>query len=460
MKADDSGSKIFKRKAYDQLLEWKTKYNGRYAALIEGARRVGKSTIAEEFAKNEYESYIKIDFANPKKEEIEAFDDISDLNRFFLVLQTIKGTVLRERKSIILFDEIQLFPKARQAIKYLVQDGRYDYIETGSLISIRKNVRNILIPSEEHKIKMHPMDFEEFISATCGDSYYDLLRQNFESGKPLGNALRHVMDSFRTYMAVGGMPQAVDCFINTNNFQETDDVKRKIISLYDDDFLKIDSSGTISDLFKSVPSQLFTGKKRFSLSLGKGKPKSEKDASRLFEMINSNVIMPCYDVSDPDISLNQSKMNDKFKLYLADTGLFVTMLFGASDMAQPDIYKKLVSNRISANLGPLYENVIAQTIVANGYELFYHTWRKENSTHSYEIDFLLPSKSKLVAIEAKSSSIRNHESISLFQKKYPKRISERYIVSSADFQTTEDGIKNIPCCFLPFLLERLRALHQ
>ena len=251
---------MFKRKAYEELLKWKKEWDGKYACLLEGARRVGKTTIAEEFARNEYESYILIDFSNVSKELLDVFDDISKIDRFFLRLQMYTGVELIERKSVIIFDEIQLFPKARQAIKHLVKDGRYDYIETGSLISIKKNVKDILIPSEEHKIHVYPMDYEEFMWATGANP--NVLSMAYKSNIELGNAVnRNAMKDFRVYMSVGGMPQAVERYIATNNFEAVDKVKREILELYYDDLKKIDDSGRITDMYKSVPSQLASKKK-------------------------------------------------------------------------------------------------------------------------------------------------------------------------------------------------------
>lgn len=422
---------MFKRKVYDQLLEWKNEWNGKYACLLEGARRVGKTTIAEEFARKEYESYVLIDFSNISKEMIDIFDDISKLDRFFLRLQMETGVELYERKSVVIFDEIQLFPKARQAIKHLVKDGRYDYIETGSLISIKKNVKNILIPSEEHKIRVYPMDYEEFMWATGANP--NVLNMAYKSNVELGNAAnRNMMRDFRIYMAVGGMPQAVERYIDTNNLEAVDRVKREILDLYYDDLKKIDGSGRITDMYKSVPCQLAAKKKHYVITNATGKQKTRKDEERLFELIDSGLVLPCYNVLNPTVSLSQTKDMDCFKLYLSDIGLFTTMLFNDSQNGIEDIYKKLLSDTLPADLGYLYENVVAQAIRASGRELYYHTWKKEGSTHSYEIDFLLTSKNKVIPIEVKSSAIKNHKSIDNFAMKYSKYVGERYLLSQKD----------------------------
>ena len=444
---------MFKRKAYEELLKWKKEWDGKYACLLEGARRVGKTTIAEEFARNEYESYILIDFSNVSKELLDVFDDISKIDRFFLRLQMYTGVELIERKSVIIFDEIQLFPKARQAIKHLVKDGRYDYIETGSLISIKKNVKDILIPSEEHKIHVYPMDYEEFMWATGANP--NVLSMAYKSNIELGNAVnRNAMKDFRVYMAVGGMPQAVERYIATNNFEAVDKVKREILELYYDDLKKLDDSGRITDMYKSVPSQLASKKKHYVITAATGKQKTRKDEERLFELIESGLVLPCYNVINPSVSLSQTKDSNCFKLYLSDIGLFTTMLFNDSQNGIADIYQKLLSDSLPADLGYLYENVVAQTIKASGRELYYHTWRKEGSTHSFEIDFLITSKNKIIPIEVKSSAVKNHKSIDAFEKKYSKYVGERYLLSQKDVGK-EGTLKQRPIYMTLFLLKDL-----
>lgn len=445
---------MFKRKAYEQLLKWKKEWNGKYACLLEGARRVGKTTIAEEFARNEYESYILIDFSNVSKEIIDIFEDISRLDRFFLRLQMETGIELIERKSVIIFDEIQLFPKARQAIKHLVKDGRYDYIETGSLISIKKNVKNILIPSEEHRIYVYPMDYEEFMWATGANP--NVLSMAYKSNMELGNAAnRNAMKDFRIYMAVGGMPQAVERYISTNNLEAVDKVKREILELYYDDLKKIDGSGRITDMYKSVPCQLASKKKHYVITKATGKQKTRKDEERLFELIESGLVLPCYNVLNPNISLSQTKDIDCFKLYLSDIGLFTTMLFNDSQNGISDIYQRLLSDSLPADLGYLYENAVAQAIKASGRDLYYHIWRKEGSTHSFEVDFLITSHNKIIPIEVKSSAVKNHKSIDSFEKKYSQYVGERFLLSQKD--VGKDGtLKYKPIYMILFLLQDLQ----
>ena len=446
----------FNRKAYNELLTWKEKYADRYAMLLEGARRVGKSTIAKNFAENEYRSYIFIDFAVASKEIMDCFEYISELNTFFLRLQTITGIKLYEHESLIVFDEIQLFPKARQAIKYLVADGRYHYIETGSLISIRANVKDILIPSEEMKLQVHPMDYEEFLAALGKDTTYEFINELTPIGKPMGQGVhRMYMREFRTYMAVGGMPQAVEEYLKSNNFQDVDLVKREIINLYEEDFRKIDKSGKTAALYHAVPAQLAKGLKRFSLTgaIG-GKKSTGKNTERLFNILDSKTVVAAYNTTSPDVSLAQTKDLDLYKLYLADTGLFVTLMFIDRPVAENTIYKQLLSDKLPANLGYLFENAVAQILPASGRELYFHTWDKEGSTHKYEVDFLVARKKKIIPMEVKSSGLGAHESIDEFSKKYSKHTAQPVLISQKDFAKI-GPLDNIPVYALPAYLSQL-----
>ncbi len=445
---------MFRRKAYEKLKYWKDNIAPKYSVLLEGARRVGKTTIAEEFARQEYRSYIKIDFANITRNVLNVFDDIADIDIFFLRLQTATGITLYRRESVIIFDEIQLMPKVRQAIKYLVADGRYDFIETGSLISIKKNVRDIVLPSEEMKIQIFPMDYEEFMWATGKDTY-DLLRELYKLGRPVGNSLnRKLMRDFRIYMAVGGMPQAVEAYVEGKNFTEIDKVKREIITLYKDDFYKIDNTGLIGRMYDSVPTQLATDKRNYVISAATGKKKIDKDLERLYDLLDSKTVLPCYNVLNPSIALPQTRDNETYKLYLADTGLFTTMIFNSSGDTDTNIYTRLLSDSLPADLGYLYENAVAQVIAGSDRALYYHTWEKENSSHYYEVDFLLSSKTKIVPIEVKSSGIGKHESITVFQKKYSKQVLNQFLLSQKDVGNAE-MLKLYPVYMLPFILEEL-----
>lgn len=435
----------FKRKAYEQLLDWKKNYAGKYAVLLEGARRVGKSTIAEHFAENQYKSYILIDFSKASNEEMSCFEDINDLNMFFLRLQAVTGKNLYKNESVIIFDEVQLYPKARQAIKHLVKDGRYHYIETGSLISIRKNVKDILIPSEEMKIQVYPMDYEEFCDATGQN--YSILKGLFEKKKSLGQQVnRKLMRDLRVYMAVGGMPQAVAAYIEGDNFSMIDQIKRQIINLYEADFKKIDTSGRLSAIYHSIPAQLSKDTKRYRLSSATGMRKRRNDENLIYDLIDSKTVLPSYNTTDPRVSLSLTKDLDRYKLYIADIGLFVTLMLIDRPVAENEIYSKLLSDKLPANLGYLYENLVAQMITAAGRELYYHTWEKENSTHYYEIDFLISQGTKVSAIEVKSSGMGKHESLNNFRKKYSNNIKDCYILSQKDIEKKENLI------FLPVYL--------
>lgn len=439
----------FKRKAYDKLLEWKDKYADKYAVLLEGARRVGKSTIAEQFAINEYKSYILIDFSNVSNEEMACFDDINDIDMFFLRLQAVRGINLYEHESVIIFDEVQLFPKARQAIKHLVKDGRYHYIETGSLISIKKNIKNILIPSEEMKIQIYPMDYEEFCDAT--DNSYSMLEKISAMKKGVGqNVNRKLMRDIRLYMAVGGMPQAVEAYVNGENFSMIDQVKRQIIGLYEDDFKRLDPSGRLSAMYHSIPAQLSKDVKRYRISKATGKRKTSKDEKLIYDLIDSKTVLPSYNSTDPRVSLSLTKDLDSYKMYIADTGLFITLMFIDRPVTENDIYTKLLSDKLPANLGYLYENLVAQIIAASGRELYYHTWKKKDSTHYYEIDFLISKGSKVSAIEVKSSGTGKHESMTEFRKKYSKNVDECYILSQKDIDKKDD-INYMPIYLTSFL---------
>ena len=442
---------VFKRKAYDQLLDWKKHYANRYAVLLEGARRIGKSTIAESFAKNEYKSYILIDFSKSADSIIKCFDDIGNLNIFFLRLQAETGITLYEHESLVIFDEIQLFPKARQAIKHLVKDGRYHYLETGSLISIKKNVKDILIPSEEMKIQVHPMDYEEFCGAVGYN--YALLQQIYETGNAIGQAInRKLMRDLRVYMAVGGMPQAVEAYIRGDNFTEIDRIKRRIITLYEDDFRKLDPSGRISAMYHAIPAQLAKGTRKYRASSAIGKRNNTKSEELLYELLDSKTVLPCYNSSNPRVCLADTKDFDSYKLYLSDTGLFITLMFIDRPAVENELYKKLLSDKLPANLGYLYENMVAQMITAAGRELYYHTWEKVGSTHYYEVDFLISDNSKISAFEVKSSGTGKHESIGAFAKKFSANSGNLYVLSQKDV-STEGILQKKPVYLTPFLVQ-------
>ena len=442
---------VFRRKIYDKLLEWKNESEGRTAVLIEGPRRVGKSTIVEAFARQEYESFILIDFSIVPKTVHELFEDLSDLDYLFLQLQLQFETDLIERKSVIIFDEVQFCPMARQAVKHLVKDHRYDYIETGSLISIRKNVKDILIPSEERKIKMYPMDYEEFLWAKGDQTSYQLIKKFFETGKPVGQQVnRKLLRDFRLYMLVGGMPQAVSEYINTNNFKKVDAVKRDILKLYEDDFKKIDPTGRTSLLFNSIPAQLNKNASRYQVSAVLNHARASEILALIAEMIDSGTVLVSYHANDPNVGLASNKDLTKFKMFLCDTGLFTTLMFKDRDFTENTIYEKLLSNKLSANLGYLYENAVAQILTAGGNELYYYTFTNGSSRHNYEIDFLLSRGNKICPVEIKSSGYKAHTSLDKFCDRFSDRILWRYLVYTKDYHKDQEVIC-LPVYMTPFL---------
>ncbi len=440
--------RIFKRKLYDKLLDWKTNRKGKTAVMIEGARRVGKSTLAKQFAENEYESYVLIDFSIASKDIIKLFDYINDLEYFFMQLQFRLGVSLIEHKSLIIFDEVQKCPKARQAIKHLVADGRYDYIETGSLISIHKNVKDIVIPSEEEKMILNPMDYEEFKWAQDDTVSYPQLKILFDKKIAIGDAItRKLMRDFRIYMVVGGMPQAVSEYIDSHNLQEVDRVKRSIIQLYEDDFYKIDPSGRISSLFDAIPAQLNSNASRYQTASVIGdNAGTEKVLQLISELRESRTINMAYHANDPGVGMSLSMDVSKYKMYVADTGLFITLAFKDKDFTENIIYQKLMSDKLDANLGYVYENMVAQMLTAAGNRLFYYTFPTETGKHNYEIDFLLSRGNKICPIEVKSSGYKRHASLDAFCQKFSNRVLQRYLIYTKDLQKDEQTL------FLPVYL--------
>lgn len=432
-------AKIFKRKIYNKMEEWKREKDGSTALLIKGARRVGKSTIVEEFAKNEYESYIIVDFADAPAELWDAVENISDRDTFFMQLQFIYGVTLKERKSVIIFDEIQKCPTARQAIKYLVKDHRYDYIETGSLLSIKKNTKDIVIPSEETRLTMYPMDYEEFRWALGDTTTVPLMHHMFEQKKSLGDpVVRKLMKDFRLYMIVGGMPQAVETYLDSNNLSAVDSKKREILELYFDDFEKIDSTGKITSLFKSIPSQLTGNASRYKVKSVLGRYEdADKMAEIIREMEDSLTVNVSHHANNPSVGLALHADYDVYKLYLADTGLFITLAFWDKNATENIIYQKLLTDKLPSDLGYVYENVVAQTLTANGDNLFYYTWPTPDGKHNYEIDFLLSRGSKICPVEVKSSGYKTHASLDAFILKFPERIFRNYLVYTKDLR--KDG---------------------
>ncbi len=429
---------MLKRKIYDDLLEWKSTSHGKTALLIEGARRIGKSTIVEEFAKQEYASYILIDFAFANQEIHNLFSDLHDLDFFFMRLQLFYGVSLEERNSLIIFDEVQFNPRARQAIKILVADGRYDYLETGSLISITKNVKDILIPSEERKISMYPFDFEEFLWALGDTASMPILESFFTNRKPLGQQLnRELLRKFRLYMLIGGMPQAILEYLDSNNMARVDRIKRDIIDLYEQDFYKIDSKGKISALYDAIPNELHKHTKGYQVSSVLPSDRKSTLTEELSELIASKTVLAAHNISDPNVGLSSTANLANFRLYSLDVGLLVTLMFKDKTFTENTIYRKLLSNKLAANLGIVYENVVAQILATKGYKLFYHTYYDASQKRTYEIDFILPKADKIVPLEVKSGQYRSHASLDRFSEKYSKRIAEKIVLHTKDLQSSQ-----------------------
>lgn len=433
------------------MLKWKTERNGDTALLIQGARRIGKSTITEEFARNEYKSYILIDFSKVSPEVNELFNDISDLNYLFIRLQFIYQVELHERESVLIFDEVQLQPLARQAIKHLVKDHRYDYIETGSLISVRSKSRDIIIPSEETKVNMYPMDYEEFRWALNDTTTIPLLRMAFEKKMPLGDAVhRKLMRDFRLYMLVGGMPQAVSAYIRTNNFSAVDLAKRDIIALYEEDFGKIDDSGKAKAMYDAIPAQLSKNASRYQIGNALPNEKVERVINIIKDMEDSMTTNIAFHSDDPNAGLALTKNEEYFKMYASDTGLFVTLAFMDRDITENIIYDKLLNDKLSTNLGYVYENVIAQMLRATGKNLFYHTIPYAEGKKYYEVDFVIADKHKISPIEVKSSGYKSHKSLDEFCTKFSDRIMNKYLIYTKDYKR-ENGIDYIPVYMTMFL---------
>jgi len=428
---------IFKRKIYDEMLQWKSESAGESALLIEGPRRVGKSTIVKEFAKNEYRSFVIIDFARATDEEKSIFNNVSDLELFFTRLKLVKGVSLYPRESVIIFDEIQQYPLARQAVKYLVEDGRYDYIETGSLISIRQNVADILIPSEEESVNMHPMDYEEFKWAMGDYETIPMLRKLLAEKKSIGDDVnRKLMQDYRLYMLVGGMPQAVSKYIETHDLCAVDKLKRSILKLYVQDLQKLDKAGNAQLMFKSIPGELHKNTTRYQVSRIVKNARTESIVNYVDMLNESRTVNVAFHADDPSVGMSLSTNRFAYKMYLCDTGLFVTLAFWNKKFVENDIYRKLLSDKLDVNLGYVYENAVAQAVASSGHKLFYYTWPAPNN-HVYEIDFLLSKGSKICPVEVKSSGYNTHASLDVFCEKFSNRVSERYVIYTKDLK--KDG---------------------
>lgn len=447
---------VLKRKVYEKLLQWKKECGGKKAILVEGARRIGKSTVCEEFGKNEYRSYLLIDFAICPNEVKEYFDQyINDLDTFFMLLSSAYGKKLYPRETLIIFDEVQMCPKAREAVKYLVADGRYDYVETGSLISIKENVKDIVIPSEERHLKMYPLDFEEFCEALGEEQIIGYIRECFKKRVPLERTLHNkAMILFKQYMLVGGMPKSVVLFIeNHKDFEMADREKRDILDLYRSDIMKIKAQyrSKVIAIFDHIPGLLSQHEKRVVFRQISEGSYAEQYEETFFWLSDSMISNECFLCSDPNIGLSINEARSYVKCYLGDTGLLVSHAFDENELLENEVYKQILSGRLSLNEGMLYENVIAQMLVANGHKLYFYThYNEDKHRNDIEIDFLLSNNSKLkykmFPIEVKSGNKYSINSLKRFKEKYAERIGESYIIHPRNFSIKEDIL-----CIPPYM---------
>ena len=451
---------LFRSKIYTELLKWKEEEAGRTALLIDGARRVGKSYIVENFAKQEYKSYIIIDFNRVNQEVTELFENyLNDLDLFFMYLSNYYNVKLYERDTLIIFDEVQLFPRARAAIKYLVADGRYDYIETGSLMSIKKNVKDIVIPSEERHLRMYPLDFEEFLWALDNESLMDFIKVFFEKKKPLGAALhRKAMDYFRQYMIVGGMPQAVERYVETKDFERVDRVKRDILELYRADIVK-HAQGyemKVEQIFDDIPAQLQKHDKKFKLSSLKKEARFRDYEDAIFWLSDAMIVNVCYNSTAPNIGLKLNMDRVTMKCYMADTGLLISHAFDENGIVSEEIYKKLLFDKLEVNKGMIMENIVAQMLVASGHKLyFYNNPSRDDASLRMEIDFLIAkskitSKHNISPIEVKSGGKYTLTSLKKCREKYTEQLDTLYVLHKNDLKV-EEGIVYLPLYMTPLL---------
>ena len=446
---------MLKRKIYEKLLEWKRRSNGDTALLIDGARRVGKSYVVKAFAEREYKSHIIVDFGIVPQDVIDLFiNDSYNLDLFFAKLSAFYSTPLYKRNSVIVFDEVQQFPKARQLIKYLVADGRYDYIETGSLIRLKKNVQDIIIPSEEEHVEMFPLDFEEFLWALGDETTAPLIRACFESKTPLGQALhRKIMNDFRQYVLVGGMPQSVLAYLKEKSFEDSDVAKRRILRLYRDDVSKFAEGyeDKVFAIFDGIPGQLSKKEKKYKLSSISKEARFRSYEDSFIWLHEAMIVNNCFNATDPNVGLALSADNATQKCYMADTGLLVTHTFMDSSFTENELYRAILFDKLSINEGMIMENAVAQMLRANGHKLyFYSRSDSENRENHMEIDFLITEKKKVSPIEVKSNNYASHSSLDKFRKKFGPKLGNAYILYSKDIMI-KDEIIHLPFYMAMFL---------
>ena len=437
-----------KRKIYGDLLAWKKSGNGRSALMINGARRVGKSFLCEQFAKNEYKSHIIIDFGNAPKDILALLEnDSSNLDLFYAKLSAFYSKTLYRRESVIIFDEVQQFPRARQLVKYFVADGRYDFVETGSLIRLKKNVSDIIIPSEEEHIEMFPFDFEEFLWALGDDATAGLIKRCFDAKMPLGQALhRKIMNDFRQYILVGGMPQALLEYVGTKDFGAVDGVKRRILKLYRDDVAKFAPGyeDKVFAVFDGIPGQLSKKEKKYRLSSISKQARFRGYEDSFVWLNEAMVVNTCFNATDPGIGLALSADHAAQKCYMADTGLLVTQTFMDGPYTENELYRAILFDRLHINEGMVMENIAAQMLRKNGHKLYFYSRNdRERRENHMEIDFLISESKKIAPVEVKSGSYKSHSSLDKFRKKFASRLSNLYILHTKDVMV-KDGIIHLP----------------
>ena len=450
---------MMKRKIYQQLIEWKEQRQGEVALLIEGARRIGKSYIVEEFGRNEYDSYLVVDFNKAPQMVHEWFDlYLEDLDTLFLYLSQHYHVKLHERRSLIILDEIQLCKRARAAIKFLVADGRYDYIETGSLVSIKKNTEGIVLPSEERSLKMYPMDFEEFLWATGNETLMDLIRKMYENCKPMGQVFhRQAMDAFRKYMIVGGMPQAVKKYIETKDFDAVDEAKRDVLTIYRNDIFNYagDQADKVASIFDQIPSQLSKHEKKFRLSALKPGAKYRDWDDAFFWLKDARIVNICYNSTEPNIGLKLNEERTTLKCYMNDTGLLISHAFDERGIVSSDIYRKLLLEKLEVNEGMFMENMVAQMLTSSGHNLYFFSKSSENAEDRMEIDFLLQkdkvtSRHNIRPIEVKSGKNYTLSSLNKAMRKFSEHLTTPTVIHTSDLKI-EGNVTYLPIYMTPLL---------
>ncbi len=439
--------KMFERKVYQEILRWKKEFAPKYALFLKGARRVGKTTLAEKLGKEEYRSYILVRFDQANEDVKNLFvNSLLDLDTFFNTLQLIYRTPLYQRQSLIILDEIQLFPLARQALKTLLEDGRYDYLETGSLASVAKKSKDILIPSEEYSVNIYPMDFEEYLWAKEDNYTIPFLKQHLTALKPMGSAHQQILKTFREYMLVGGMPQAIETYLDSKDFAKADFAKQQILSLYKQDMedQQEENPKYVTSFFDRIPSELSKHDKRYVLSHvdENARIKFYRDPIRWLD--EAMIINIANNVEDPSAAFNLSVIDPSFKCYLMDTGLLISLAYKDRPYLENELYKAILLDKLHVNEGMIVENMVAQCLRSNGHNIyFYKQTDKKTKKTVMEIDFLIRKDNKVIPIEVKSGENKHISSLNGLKKKFGKRIGDGIVLHHGEISIKE-GIIYLP----------------